>query len=165
MLIKELQNTREVKRIAEEIAAYRGWPIALFGASGSSRASASRLNEDLSFFMTGTDHFPRRDLTLRPVESFSRRYEYRRISTLGNIVGGRTHTVVASAEAALMYTMPRSRFIENTLTIRRREGFNRDELISRLVDAGYIRRERVEGEGQFAVRGDIIDLYTPGATI
>ncbi len=183
MLIKELINTLEVKRVIEEIAAYRGWPIALFGASGSSRAayisaiataakkkvvvitkderSASRLKDDLSFFMQGVDHFPRRDLTLRPVESFSRRYEYRRISALGNIVGGRTQTVVASAEAALMYTMPKSRFIENTLTIKRREGFNRDELITRLIDAGYIRREMVEGEGQFAVRGDIIDLYTP----
>ncbi len=89
MLIKELINTLEVKRVIEEIAAYRGWPIALFGASGSSRAayisaiataakkkvvvitkderSASRLKDDLSFFMQGVDHFPRRDLTLRPV--------------------------------------------------------------------------------------------------
>ncbi len=187
MFLKELKSTPDVVRITEEIRGWRGRPLALFGLSAPARAayiaavrsstgrkvlvitrderSAARLAEDISFFTGGCEAFPARDLTFRPVESFSRQYEYRRIGVLGDLVGGRTSIVTASREAALMYTMPRGTFIENTLTIRSDGSFRRDDLIERLVNAGYIRRDMVEGAGQFAVRGDIVDLYTPDMTL
>lgn len=36
-----------------------------------------------------------------------------------------------------------------------------DELISRLVHAGYSRCSLVEGAGQFSVRGGIVDIFSP----
>ncbi len=182
MLLKEIIRTGEFSHLMEEINNYKQ-PIALFGLSRTARAafisavgqmtgrhilvitkderSANRLTEDTSFFTRGAQVFPSRDLTLRPLESFSREYEYRRIKTLGNLIGGSAKIVISPVDAALMYTMPKDRFLQNTLTIRDTDVIKRDVLVKNLVDAGYIRREMVEGAGQFAVRGDIVDLYTP----
>ncbi len=182
MLLKEIIRTAEFSHLKNEIDSYCQ-PIALFGLSRTARAafiaavarttgrhilvltkderSANRLCEDTSFFTAGAQVFPARDLTLRPLESFSREYEYRRIKTLGNLIGGSAKIVVSPVDAALMYTMPKERFLQNTLTIRDTDVVKRDDLVKKLIDAGYIRREMVEGPGQFAVRGDIVDLYTP----
>ncbi|MBR6609096.1 MAG: transcription-repair coupling factor, partial [Oscillospiraceae bacterium] len=182
MLLKEIINTGEFARLINEINSY-SQPIALFGLSRTARAaflsaiqqvtgrhvlvltkderSASRLLDDTGFFTTGAQVFSPRDLTLRPLESFSREYEYRRIRTLGNLVGGSAKIVISPVDAALMYTMPRDRFLQNTLTIKDSDVVKRDDLVQNLVNAGYIRREMVEGPGQFSVRGDIVDLYTP----
>ena len=182
MLLKEIINTGEFARLMNEINSYSR-PIALFGLSRTARAaflsaiqkvtgrhvlvltkderSASRLLDDTSFFTDGAQVFSPRDLTLRPLESFSREYEYRRIRTLGNLVGGSAKIVISPVDAALMYTMPKDRFLQNTLTIRDTDVIKRDVLVQNLVNAGYIRREMVEGPGQFSVRGDIVDLYTP----
>jgi transcription-repair coupling factor (superfamily II helicase) len=183
MLIKELKKTREVQRVKNVIENYHSRPVALFGASGTAGAayisaiaegcktpfvivtkddrSAAKLFEDMSFFSSECILFNSRDLTLRPLESFSRQYEYSRISTLGNIVGNRRKIVIASAERALMLTMPKENFLKNTMTVRQDDKLERDELINKLVSAGYVHRDMVEGPGQFAVRGDIVDLYTP----
>ncbi len=182
MLLKEIINTAEFARLMNEINSY-SQPIALFGLSRTARAaflsaiqqvtgrhvlvltkderSASRLLDDTGFFTQGAQVYSPRDLTLRPLESFSREYEYRRIRTLGNLVGGSAKIVISPVDAAFMYTMPKERFLQNTLTIKDTDRMKRDTLVQSLVNAGYIRREMVEGPGQFSVRGDIVDLYTP----
>ncbi|MBQ5324911.1 MAG: transcription-repair coupling factor [Oscillospiraceae bacterium] len=182
MLLKEIAKTQEFIKLYNEICSYSS-PIALFGLSQTARAafisavqqqtgrtvlvlakdekSANRLNEDLMFFGEKSQVFPARDLTLRPLEGYSREYEYRRIKTLGYLVSKRAQIVVATMDAALMYTMPKEKFLQNTLTIKDTTVINPKDLIQSLVNAGYIRRDMVEGPGQFAQRGDIVDLYTP----
>lgn len=182
MLLKEISRTQEFIKLYNEISAYTS-PIALFGLSQTARAafisaiqqqtgrtvlvlakdekSANRLNEDILFFGEKSQVFPSRDLTLRPLEGYSREYEYRRIKTLGYLVSKRSNIVVATMDAALMYTMPKEKFLQNTLTIKDTSVISPKDLIQSLINAGYIRRDMVEGPGQFAQRGDIVDLYTP----
>ena len=182
MLLKEIIKTQEFSKINNEICEYTS-PIALFGLSQTARAafisaiqqttgrtvlvltkdekSANRLNDDISFFCDKSQVFPARDLTLRQLEGFSREYEYRRIQTLGYLVSKRNNIVVATLDSALMYTMPKEKFLQNTLTIKDTTVIQPKELVKNLINAGYIRREMVEGPGQFSQRGDIIDLYTP----
>ncbi|NCC07821.1 MAG: transcription-repair coupling factor [Clostridia bacterium] len=124
-------------------------------------AEATRFAEDLNTFGIPAEVFPARDFTLRPVEGQNREYEYRRLSVLGNLVSGRTKAVCVPAEAALQHTLPRDEFVKNTLTIKYAMDISPNELITRLYEAGYIRRFQVEGPGQFAVRGGIVDLYAP----
>ncbi|MDD6186903.1 MAG: transcription-repair coupling factor [Oscillospiraceae bacterium] len=182
MILTEIKRTAEFIRLAESVENSKK-PIALFGLSGTARAayiaalsresgktvlvltkderSANRLLDDIGFFESDAQIFSPRDLMLRSVEGFSREYEYRRIRTLGNLVGKNTKIVIAPIEAAMMYTMPREKFLQNTLTVKDTDSLDRDRFIQKLVNAGYTRRDTVEGAGQFAVRGDIIDLYTP----
>lgn len=182
MLLKELIRTQEFIKLSNELRDYKS-PIALFGLSQTARAafiaaiqqmtdrqvvvltkeekSANRLNDDIMFFGEKSQVFPSRDLTLRPLEGFSREFEYRRIKTMGYLVSKRCNIVVSTMEAALMYTMPKEKFLENTLTIKTTTVISPKELVQKLINAGYIRRDMVEGPGQFAQRGDIVDLYTP----
>ena len=182
MLLKEISRTPEFLKLVNEIQGYSS-PIALFGLSQTARAAfiaavqkttgrqvlvlakdekgANKLNEDITFFGEKTQVFPARDLTLRALEGFSREYEYRRIQTMGYLVSKRCDIVVSTLEAALMYTMPKEKFLQNTLTIKETTVIRPMDLVDSLVNAGYIRREMVEGPGQFAQRGDIVDLYTP----
>ena len=98
---------------------------------------------------------------LRPVEGAGREYEYRRLSVLGQLAGGRLNAVCVPAEALLQYTVPRDEFLKNTLTLKPGMVYNREALVERLFAAGYVRRSQVDGPGQFSVRGDIVDIYAP----
>lgn len=98
---------------------------------------------------------------LRPVEGAGREYEYRRLSVLGALAGGRLNAVCVPAEALLQYTVPRDEFLRNTLTLKPGMVYNREALVARLFAAGYVRRSQVDGPGQFSVRGDIVDIYAP----
>ncbi len=116
---------------------------------------------DATAFGQRAEAFPARDFTFRSVEGQSHEYEYRRLAVLGNVVGGRTNIVCAGAEAFLQYTVPKADFCENTMTIRAGMALSMNSLTQRLFSAGYQRRFQVEGPGQFAVRGGIVDLYAP----
>ncbi len=104
---------------------------------------------------------PAPDFMLRPVEGAGREYEYRRLSVLGSLAGGRLNAVCVPAEALLQYTVPRDEFLKNTLTLKPGMVYNREGLVARLFAAGYVRRSQVDGPGQFSVRGDIVDIYAP----
>ena len=124
-------------------------------------AEATRFAADLNTFGIPTAVFPMRDYVLRPLESASHEYEYRRLAVLGDLVGGRLRAVCVSHEAMTQHTVPRADFCENTRTLHPGDAIGREELLNLLFGAGYTRRAQVDGPGQFSVRGDIVDLYAP----
>ena len=175
------QNTSEFQRLDK---ALRGPGIsALFGLPPAGRAQllsvlsraqdrpllvvtpgeaeAFRFASDLDAFGVPAAVFPPRDFVLRPIESAGREYEYRRLAVLGDLVGGRLRAVCVPVEALLQYTVPRTEFCANTLTLRPGTEIAPDDLVERLLAAGYHRRDRVEGPGQFSRRGGILDVFPP----
>ena len=124
-------------------------------------AEATHFADDLKALGVHAAVFPPRDFMLRPVEGSNREYEYRRLSVLGGLAGGRLQAVCVPAEALTQYTVPRAEFMANTLTLKPGMTFSREGLVQRLFAAGYVRRSQVEGPGQFSVRGDIVDIYPP----
>ena len=174
-------KTDEYARLAQAL----GGPgaCALFGIPGSGRAmvyaalakaldkplcivtpgeaEATHFADDLKALGLTAAVFPPRDFMLRPVEGAGREYEYRRLSVLGALAGGRLNAVCVPAEALLQYTVPRAEFQKNTLTLKPGMVYNREALVERLFSAGYVRRSQVDGPGQFSVRGDIVDIYAP----
>ena len=176
-----LKQTAEYQKIAASLAS--PGPAALFGLPPAGRvlvyallardlghplcivtpgeAEATHFADDLKALGVTAAVFPPRDFMLRPVEGAGREYEYRRLSVLGGLAGGRLQAVCVPAEALTQYTVPRAEFMANTLTLKPGMTFARDALIQRLFAAGYVRRSQVEGPGQFSVRGDIVDIYPP----
>lgn len=69
--------------------------------------------------------------------------------------------VIATSIAALMQPIPKE--LKNTefLTIETGESIDFLKLVTQLVQAGYQREELVQGRGDFAVRGGIIDIFPP----
>ena len=120
---------------------------------------AARCTADLQALGTNALLFPAKDLSLREVEASSREYEQQRLGVLGRMQQGDWQVVVASAEAALQYTLSPQTLAANTITLTVGEDLPVADLPAALVAAGYERCEQIEGAGQFAVRGGIIDIY------
>ena len=57
--------------------------------------------------------------------------------------------------------MPREVLFSASVRLRCGAEYNVDDLVARLTRAGYTRSSLVEGVGQFALRGGILDVYSP----
>ena len=70
--------------------------------------------------------------------------------------GGGPAVVVASVRSAIQRLSPSS---PDPLTVSRGEEWPLDDLARALAGLGYSRTDRVEGRGEFAVRGGIVDVF------
>ena len=82
-----------------------------------------------------------------------------RASTLSRFVTGQCSIVVAPIEATLL-SFAAPQFYESlSLSLARDEEVSLQDVIEHLSKTGYIRTELVEMEGQFSVRGGILDVF------
>jgi transcription-repair coupling factor (superfamily II helicase) len=69
--------------------------------------------------------------------------------------------VIASAEALMMRTVPRTVFESSVLKIAAADRLDLEALIDALATLGYQRVPQTEELGDFSVRGGIIDVFSP----
>jgi transcription-repair coupling factor (superfamily II helicase) len=81
-----------------------------------------------------------------------------RIAALDALIEGEGAVVVASA-AALAEKVPDPELRPHGFTIEKGGLVDLDEAADQLVACGYERIDQVEDRGQFAIRGDILDVY------
>jgi transcription-repair coupling factor (superfamily II helicase) len=81
-----------------------------------------------------------------------------RIAALDALLAGDAAVLVASA-ASLAEKVPDPDLRPRGFEIERGGLLDLDEAAGRLVDCGYERVDQVEERGQFAIRGDILDVY------
>ena len=122
-------------------------------------AEANRICEDLAALGRRALLYPSRELSLRRVESASREYEQARLGVLCSMLSGDYDCVVACADAAAQFTLPPEVLRSRTLTLAAGAAAPADGLPGVLTAAGYERCEQIEGPGQYAVRGGILDIY------
>ncbi len=126
--------------------------------------AARKLQEELSAFLgEGCPILPSRELTLYDTAVVSRAWEQKRLRQLHDLHLRKTPLQILSWEALSQRTMPPEILVSGTFTLETGKEYRLEELISRLVSAGYSRCVMVEGPGQFAVRGGILDIYSPAA--
>lgn len=120
-----------------------------------------RLADDLETFAEKhVLRVPERDFVMLGVESSSRQYEQARISALWHLAEGAP--LAAGSVAALSQTcIPPQVLRDATFTLTEGENKPLAEITAALTAAGYQRCVQVEGAGQFAVRGGILDLFPP----
>ena len=126
---------------------------------------ATRLRQDMEVFGAKALHFPARDFSFRTLETVSREYEHARLKVLDNMLSGDYDVVVVSAEAASQLTVPPSMLMNSSLSVESGEDYDVDELVFNLVRCGYTRSEQVDGPGQFALRGGILDFFPPDSKL
>ena len=124
-------------------------------------AEGSRLVENLNAMKGGALLYPARDWSLRPSQGQSRDYEQQRLGVLGHMLEGEYRVVVCSVEAAVQLTLPPEELYTRTVTLKAGESCTPGSVVEALLAAGYVRSETVDGIGQFAQRGGIIDFFPP----
>ena len=126
--------------------------------------AAKRLQEELHSFLGETAPIlPSRELTLYDAAAVSRAWEQKRLRQLYDLAGGRTELQIFSWESLSQRTMPRSVLMQAAFRLETGKEYPIDWLLSQLTAAGYSRCGMVEGPGQFAVRGGIVDIFSPAA--
>ncbi len=124
-------------------------------------ATAVRLCEDLTAFGISALQYPSRSLSFYTTDSQSYEYEQKRIKVLRRMLDNRCDIVVASAEAAVSYTVPPEILRQKSVLLKKNEETTLENIILSLNCAGYTRVDAVEGVGQFSVRGGIVDFFSP----
>ena len=73
--------------------------------------------------------------------------------------------IIASLGAALARVPPRKILLQYAFSLSRGQEFLREELIARLEGMGYARVSLVSEMGEFAVRGHLVDVFSPSAPL
>ena len=125
------------------------------------RTEAERLTHDLVQFLPAdsVEEFPAWE-TL-PFERVSPSFETmgRRLRVMWRLRTGRAPDVLVAPVRALVQRLgPHVEDVE-PIVVHPGQRLDRDDLVTRLVAAGYRREYQVESRGEVAVRGSIIDVY------
>ncbi len=120
---------------------------------------AQTLCNDLCMMGLKAYVYPARDFTFMNIAGESHEYEHQRINVLTKIIKNECDVVIACMEAASQFTIPKEVLKSATVTLTSGYNTSIEELTKSLVLLGYERTQTVEGVGQFAVRGGIVDLF------
>ena len=126
--------------------------------------AARRMQEELrSFLHVDAPILPGRDLTMYDAAVVSRAWEQKRLRQFYDLGRGATPIQIMTWESASQRTLPPAVLSAAAVTLEVGREYQMEELIRSLTSAGYSRCGMVEGVGQFAVRGGILDVYSPAS--
>ncbi len=183
-----IREDREYKNFAsaftEAMSAAKPLPIAVNGLTGGAvdafltESVSDALSRDIPVLILTADEserdavaaklgtagidcrvYKRRELVFHNVKA-SREIDRERLSVLSAILSGDCSAVVTTPEAALGYTIPEGVISELTVTLRTGYTVEPRALSEKLVTLGFLRVDGVDGVGQFAARGGILDLWS-----
>lgn len=124
-------------------------------------ATANKICDDLISFGTKALVFPARDITLLSDQTRSMEYERARMGALSAWLQGQCDVIVLPAVAACQKTIPAHVLKDRMIDLKVGNEIEMDTLLKAFDAAGYKRADEVEGNGQYAVRGGIVDFFPP----
>ena len=178
-----LANSKEYQKLVEGVSKDKGRCILLNGLLPSQKAhisyalfkelsrqvvivastehEAKKIYEDLQFYEKNKSEYIGADeIRFYHLDAKDRKQEAERLKTLLKLSGKVKTILVTSADAILKKYIPKEILLENTFKYKVGEVVDLEELSATLVDLGYERVSRVEGFGQFSIRGGIIDVFS-----
>jgi len=157
------------------IAESRVAPVAAYvlksnGSQGliivSSHTRAKRLAEDLSFFVDKNIYvMPESEDIFLHYEARSREQLFERMKALKALRTGEECVVICPAQTALKKLPPHKIYENNSVRLTTGDDVDLENLKENLVSLGYERVSTVESGGQFAMRGGILDIFTPDGNL
>lgn len=124
---------------------------------------ARKLQQDLEEFYDNVLLFPEKDLIFYDIEASFKDITAQRLQVLQQLTVNKENTVVITTINALLQpTLPVDQYKQGLISFQVGDIYELDDLAQRLVQLGYSREEIVEGKGQFAVRGGILDFFSQG---
>lgn len=130
----------------------------------SSFVRAKRLAEDLSFFADrNICVLPEEEEFFLPYEARDHGALQKRLKVLKSIEQDPDCVVIAPVSAAVRKMPPEDSFRGKSVEIKVGDDIEQSDLIRDLTQMGYERLPVIDGRGQFAVRGGIIDIFPPDA--
>ena len=127
-------------------------------------AESAKLSRDLAALLEEAPlQLPAREFIFHAAATVSRQWEHRRLAALHALKQGKAAVTVATVEGFLQRTLPPATLEQACFSLKVGESYDLNGLCDQLTAAGYVRCEQVEGPGQFALRGGILDFYSPAS--
>ncbi len=128
----------------------------------SNEIEAERMYTDLEFYKPDRVLFIKNEETrFYAIEAKDRKEESKRIEALIRLADEDYDILILSIETLMRKYLPKRLYIQSKLDLEVGNIKNLAELANLLVHYGYERQARVEGGGQFSLRGGILDIYLP----
>ena len=106
----------------------------------------------------GSAVLPARDVQFSRA-AMSRESTWQRLRVLDQLTQGKIRVLCTSVDALLDRCAPMDRFAKAVITLAEGDRFAPELLIQKLMQNGYERVSMVEGQGQCAMRGSILDVF------
>ncbi len=180
-----LDNSKQFQKIITEVQR-KNFPLMISGSADAQKAhlinciceklekkafvvthneiQARRLCDDLRFFSENECvYIPPKEILLYKVEASNHEAENKRAAALGALAGGAN--AVLSVESLLHFVVPKKDFDSLCMTFSYGGITDSGNIASKLSEMGYSRVDVVNLPGQFAIRGGIVDIYSPDALL
>ncbi|MEE0944500.1 MAG: transcription-repair coupling factor [Clostridia bacterium] len=124
-----------------------------------SENEARAMVRELELYTDKAVLFPDKEYVFHNIDVRNHERELQRLFALDRIKDGAV--VVASVAACLSYTISKDRFDKLAFDVSVGECYDIESLTKNLVTMGYKRCDMTEVQGQFSVRGGILDIFSP----
>lgn len=156
-------NPVNISGVSEAVASHFAFSVAQKANCSSvivtaDGVTANRLYEDMKFYNSDCMLFLDKELIFYDVETTGNDVISKRLNVLDYMLNNRNFTVITSISALLSVTADYNSFKNNQFSFTVGEDVT-DFLEEKFNDLGYKREEIVEGQGQYCIRGGIIDFY------
>ena len=108
--------------------------------------------------------FPSDELLRAEALSSSKELMAQRIYAMGQLLEGKPKILVTHPSALLRYLPSRTAFQRLSLHLKVGQEISLDVLKNTLTEAGYLRVNKIDQSLQFAIRGDIVDIFSVNET-
>ncbi len=108
--------------------------------------------------------YPAREYNFNNITA-SREFEHERLAVLSALAGGESFTVVTTPQAIMQPTVTKDDLLARELFLETGIELPLEAAIEILESGGYSRADVVEGPGQYAARGGILDIHAPGFAV
>ena len=182
-LITSLQENEKFKEVVENVNEKIS-PIAISGLSDVSKVSiissvlestkrkicvltyneiqAKKLVKDLKYFFKQVYFLPKREIAPYDYIAESKDLPYERIAVLNKIIlqekSKEPIIIVTTIEAAMQKMISKEELYENIVDFKIGETYSIENLKQTFVKLGYERTNLIESQGQFSIRGGIVDV-------
>ena len=121
----------------------------------------NKIIQDLKFLSDDIEiiYLPARQLQYYDIDAESKDISNQRMYAIEKILSGKRNIVVTTIDALLVKMFPNARYKGEEFCIKNNDTISINEVVDKLSKFGFERTENVEGKGQFAVRGGIIDVF------
>ena len=129
----------------------------------SDEKEAQTLCNDLCCMGLNALIYPVRDYNFLDFQSRSHEYEHARLKVLLKLVENDCDVVISCIDAASQLTVPQSVLKDSTIIFEEGRELSLEKAVKTLTLLGYERFDAVDGNGQFSLRGGILDFFMPDA--
>lgn len=132
----------------------------------SDETKARQIREDCSFFDKNSIYYPAKDFIFYSADVHGNQLSGERLKCINQIIRTldgteeKGLTVVTTIDGCADMLVPLEKYIANTIVFMKGQTVDVEALGKQLIQMGYERCAMVDGQGKFAVRGGIIDIFS-----